>query len=1169
MFLGSLVAPACAQPVIINGSYDPAFGSALAIQTDATGFGLNASELDAAYGLVANGNLYLFLSGNLQNNGNNINIFIGGTDGQTVLNAANPGNLALNNLSVMNGSRFSPGFSAVYAFNINNTNQTLTVSQYNLTNHTAVDSLGALTETGNIVANGMIDNSVVVGFNNTNAKSQAANVGAGSTGLELMIPLSLIGNPSGPVEVLADINGYQEGYLSNQLLPGLAPGTANLASTTFNFGSTPGEYFTVPTSLTLAPVLTVNGINGDYGTTHVFVNEVSNDAVPLSILFTPNAPTNVTEADVFSNLNRRDRANRDANGDGVPDGILPPDGNSITTGDTNNYYAAYAMTPTGQPGQYSLTLNAQKTGVYRLTARYKMMGDTNWHWYSTNAPYTSGNRRDFSIVVSPKKATGMVLYELAVNNVSAQGDNNDGSQRSTFTDLYNGPGSRPYDAVTNRFNLNYVTNLGVNWLWLEPVHPIGTLDSINSPYCVRDYFQISPGMSKADTVAGGLAEFQGFVAAANAAGVSVMMDEPFDHTARDAVLENEGVVDFGGAENPGGWQPNDLISSRVPEFYSPSNSYCTRASSAADIAPAPDEGEFGKWSDVIDIFHGVYAARVCENPEDNNNYLSADDWFDYGTNSGSFDGITQGVWKYYANCLLYWLAQTGCTNGTPANLTSSLGVGGMRADFAEGVPPQCWEYIINTVRCQKWDFVFLAESLSDSTPTYRSSRDFDVVNDSVLYQFRTASSAANYQAIFNSEQGSYGQCLMLWNTTSHDVGFYYPDPYQALLRYMIGGAMAGVPHLLYGQDIGTTDGFGFSLYTTNGSEIVPDLYAFNSLQPAAAATVGNVRVDQLYPLYASVGRARQSSPALQSANRMFLSPASGLQPDIYAVAKFTVTNGSPNFNDVVFAFVNLAYTNNESGNFNVNLALNGTNIFGIDPNRFYNAKNLAAYLGADSNRGNDWLWGSNGVAGTTLLASGVPVSLNAVPASSVGWTNAPYEAQYLKLYDVTPPATLAAPVTAGSYVIGNSVTFTWQPLIDPVGGVAGYQVIVGTSPGAADVFSGVIPGTTLTVTNAYGTTLYAGVSAINNAGVAGQPSASSTGVYLVNPAWVPVLTAQGNTVIRWNSVAGMAYQLWSTTNLADPFTMMGSSLTATGPVLSSTNLSPAAMRFYRVQLILP
>ena len=74
-----------------------------------------------------------------------------------------------------------------------------------------------------------------------------------------------------------------------------------------------------PASSGESPVLTINGLNADYGTTHVFVNEVSNDAVPLTILFSPNASTNVVESDVFSNLNRRDYANRDANGDGAED----------------------------------------------------------------------------------------------------------------------------------------------------------------------------------------------------------------------------------------------------------------------------------------------------------------------------------------------------------------------------------------------------------------------------------------------------------------------------------------------------------------------------------------------------------------------------------------------------------------------------------------------------------------------------------------------------------------------------------------------------------------------------------------------------------------------------------------------------------------------------------
>jgi hypothetical protein len=232
----------------------------------------------------------------------------------------------------------------------------------------------------------------------------------------------------------------------------------------------------------------------------------------------------------------------------------------------------------------------------------------------------------------------------------------------------------------------------------------------------------------------------------------------------------------------------------------------------------------------------------------------------------------------------------------------------------------------------------------------------------------------------------------------------------------------------------------------------------------------------------------------------------------------------------------------------------------------YNVKNIAAYLGADPNRRSYWLWGSSGLAGSNLLADGVSVSLNSVPTTSVGWTNAPYEAQYLKLYDVTQPATLAAPTTTASYVIGNSVTFTWLPLNDPDGGVSGYQVIVGTSPGASNVFSGIVQGTTLTVTNDYGVTLYAEVSAINNAGIQGLASASRAGVILVNPNWIPILSMQGNNVLSWTSVSGLTYQVWSTTNLGIPFSSVGGVITASQPTTQSTNNFADPVRFYRVQV---
>ena len=44
------------------------------------------------------------------------------------------------------------------------------------------------------------------------------------------------------------------------------------------------------------------------------------DSIPLNISFQP-GEANVTAAEIYTNLNRRDRADTDADGDGYPDGV--------------------------------------------------------------------------------------------------------------------------------------------------------------------------------------------------------------------------------------------------------------------------------------------------------------------------------------------------------------------------------------------------------------------------------------------------------------------------------------------------------------------------------------------------------------------------------------------------------------------------------------------------------------------------------------------------------------------------------------------------------------------------------------------------------------------------------------------------------------------------------
>jgi len=74
--------------------------------------------------------------------------------------------------------------------------------------------------------------------------------------------------------------------------------------------------------------------------------------------------------------------------------------------------------------------------------------------------------------------------------------------------------------------------LGVNILWLMPIHPIGRArakGSIGSPYAVRDYEAINPDFGTAD-------DLRSLVAAAHQQGFKVIIDIVANHTSWDSTL---------------------------------------------------------------------------------------------------------------------------------------------------------------------------------------------------------------------------------------------------------------------------------------------------------------------------------------------------------------------------------------------------------------------------------------------------------------------------------------------------------------------------------------------------------------------------------------------------------------------------------------------------------
>lgn len=296
-----IVAVACAAsafaaPPQIDGQNIPAeFGAAnrLATQRFQTGFGDHTDpttsfgsglELDALY--VTNDNTYLYigLTGNLENNGNSIMVFIdkngsGTSDGANPLYTqlfggpidSLPRLLAGNPGSGLNNVTFDTGFSPNYCLSwsggspvgsqlrtyylVNWTQLAIGGDQYNHSNTIAgmitdgipnaagpFGTLGNFLSTGSLGILGASDNTNSLGVEGGSPPGLAANdPNTATKGFEFAIPLSLIGNPAvGSSICLFAIGSSSDGYMSNQILP-----TDTTATTFNNIGNPPFDFTTV------------------------------------------------------------------------------------------------------------------------------------------------------------------------------------------------------------------------------------------------------------------------------------------------------------------------------------------------------------------------------------------------------------------------------------------------------------------------------------------------------------------------------------------------------------------------------------------------------------------------------------------------------------------------------------------------------------------------------------------------------------------------------------------------------------------------------------------------------------------------------------------------------------------------------------------------------------
>lgn len=112
-------------------------------------------------------------------------------------------------------------------------------------------------------------------------------------------------------------------------------------------------------------------------------------------------------------------------------------------------------------------------------------------------------------------------------------------------------------------DLDRIAALGVDVVYLLPIHPIGELGrkgSLGSPFAIRDYHAVHPDL-------GSEADFADLVAQAHARGLRVVIDVVFNHTAHDSLLVAE-----------------------YPDFFH-------RDAEGRPVSSVPE------WSDIIDLRH--------------------------------------------------------------------------------------------------------------------------------------------------------------------------------------------------------------------------------------------------------------------------------------------------------------------------------------------------------------------------------------------------------------------------------------------------------------------------------------------------------------------------------------------------------------------------------------
>lgn len=273
-----------------------------------------------------------------------------------------------------------------------------------------------------------------------------------------------------------------------------------------------------------------------------------------------------------------------------------------------------------------------------------------------------------------------------------------------------------FDAV--REDLPRLKELGVDILWLMPIHPIGELNrkgTMGSYYSVKDYFGVNPEFGTKD-------DFKRFVHAAHAQGFKVILDWVANHTAWDHPLATSNPdwyeKDWKGDFRPTPWWDwSDIIDL---DFSQPG---VRQHMSDAMIYWVEEFGIDGYRADVagyvpLDFWDGVRARLDAIKPV----FMLAE-WQTRDLHARAFDATYAWEWKEGMQRIAKGEADTGALYGYYSANESAWPRDAMRMTYTDNHDQNSWDGLPQEIYGEAYEVAIVLQFTGEGIPLIYSGQE--------------------------------------------------------------------------------------------------------------------------------------------------------------------------------------------------------------------------------------------------------------------------------------------------------------------------------------------------------------------------------------------------------------------------------------------------------------